>query len=410
MWHYQGTPSDPYISHFRTKGSKNGMRLYQYADGSLTPLGRKHYGVGPPRERGVNQNENMPDAEVSSHVKGLQKSFRKFVAKTAYDYRDVSSQAVDSFLKNNADAQALAKEVRHHVAKSYKRIAEAENDFRHDVNTTLEDYNKDTVEMYAALAGAAYTSHITGKNARPDTMGNLADMMDNYVYRDSDQGPQNSMSFFLQKDGYGNKHQISPLSILSEETSLKRQYTEAAKDVATKIFGSSGDLGKKLYGKSIEESIANLASSTYMRAPEHDDEFNFRMNMLRESYDVGWKFSDYGMQRAKLVEKYVDLTEKGAVVRFAAAIEKLGLSDRGFSDMTKKDWKALGELTNDDSDIRVSGASTKNTPKERAKKELSSARTKLNSAIAKAEKTGDWSKVNDLQELYELALMEYEDA
>lgn len=34
------------LTHYRTPGSKNGQRLYQYKDGSLTPLGRIHYGVG----------------------------------------------------------------------------------------------------------------------------------------------------------------------------------------------------------------------------------------------------------------------------------------------------------------------------------------------------------------------------
>lgn len=38
-----------YLEHFNTKGSHWGERLYQYKDGSLTPLGRIHYNVGPPR-------------------------------------------------------------------------------------------------------------------------------------------------------------------------------------------------------------------------------------------------------------------------------------------------------------------------------------------------------------------------
>ena len=37
------------LRHFRTPGSKNGIRLYQYRDGSLTPLGRIHYGIGEAR-------------------------------------------------------------------------------------------------------------------------------------------------------------------------------------------------------------------------------------------------------------------------------------------------------------------------------------------------------------------------
>ena len=38
--------AEKYLMHYRTEGSKNGQRLYQYKDGSLTPLGRIHYGVG----------------------------------------------------------------------------------------------------------------------------------------------------------------------------------------------------------------------------------------------------------------------------------------------------------------------------------------------------------------------------
>ena len=32
------------IRHYGTLGMKWGQRLYQYPDGSLTPLGREHYG------------------------------------------------------------------------------------------------------------------------------------------------------------------------------------------------------------------------------------------------------------------------------------------------------------------------------------------------------------------------------
>ena len=38
-----------FIVHSGVKGQKHGVRQYQYKDGSLTPLGRIHYGVGPPR-------------------------------------------------------------------------------------------------------------------------------------------------------------------------------------------------------------------------------------------------------------------------------------------------------------------------------------------------------------------------
>ena len=40
-----------YIQHYQVKGAKWYKRRYQNEDGSLTPLGRKHYGVGEPRDK-----------------------------------------------------------------------------------------------------------------------------------------------------------------------------------------------------------------------------------------------------------------------------------------------------------------------------------------------------------------------
>lgn len=64
------------LYHFRTKGSKNGVRRYQYPDGSLTPEGREHYGVGPPREEG--QKEEKPKKEPT-RPKEMQKMSSKEV-------------------------------------------------------------------------------------------------------------------------------------------------------------------------------------------------------------------------------------------------------------------------------------------------------------------------------------------
>lgn len=41
---------EPYLEHTGVKGMKWGERRYQNRDGSLTPLGREHYGVGPARK------------------------------------------------------------------------------------------------------------------------------------------------------------------------------------------------------------------------------------------------------------------------------------------------------------------------------------------------------------------------
>lgn len=51
MWRPSVTPSEV-IMHYQVKGAKHGKRRYQYNDGSLTPLGREHYGIGPARKAG----------------------------------------------------------------------------------------------------------------------------------------------------------------------------------------------------------------------------------------------------------------------------------------------------------------------------------------------------------------------
>lgn len=46
MTEYIIARSDGYLAHHGVKGQKHGVRQYQNADGSLTPEGREHYGVG----------------------------------------------------------------------------------------------------------------------------------------------------------------------------------------------------------------------------------------------------------------------------------------------------------------------------------------------------------------------------
>lgn len=62
-------PVSPYLMHYRTKGSPNGVRRYQYLDGSLTPLGRVHYGVGPPRGSKVKTDKDSGSKKSGSSSK-----------------------------------------------------------------------------------------------------------------------------------------------------------------------------------------------------------------------------------------------------------------------------------------------------------------------------------------------------
>lgn len=49
--------SEDSLMHYQVKGAKHGLRRYQNPDGTLTPLGRIHYGVGDPRARRHQERE-----------------------------------------------------------------------------------------------------------------------------------------------------------------------------------------------------------------------------------------------------------------------------------------------------------------------------------------------------------------
>jgi hypothetical protein len=143
-----------YLAHHGVKGQKHGERQYQNLDGSLTPLGRKHYGVGPPREKSKDDNVAVRAVKATGKVitgtgrgvaktmKGAHKAykdFRKEHAKNAAlsgniksvlrnrKYMDAATYAaaidrIDKTIKLN---ELRAKD----TSKTFKRFERAANKF-----------------------------------------------------------------------------------------------------------------------------------------------------------------------------------------------------------------------------------------------------------------------------------------
>lgn len=54
------------LLHYQVKGAKWGVRRWQYPDGSLTPEGRVHYGIGPARK--IPYDERNPVKQAKADV------------------------------------------------------------------------------------------------------------------------------------------------------------------------------------------------------------------------------------------------------------------------------------------------------------------------------------------------------
>lgn len=84
------------LEHSGTKGQKWGQRRYQYADGSLTPLGREHYGVGKPRSDSTSKrSEPYHD---SARQKGESK--KKYEKRIAQERKAAINQMTNKELRD----------------------------------------------------------------------------------------------------------------------------------------------------------------------------------------------------------------------------------------------------------------------------------------------------------------------
>lgn len=131
-----------YLQHYGVPGMQWGKRNYQYEDGSLTPAGREHYGVGPAREGSsssggatatVRVKKAEPDrAEIKAQQKKAkeEEAEKQKAAKAAQTKADViksgdyntilkyKSQLTDAELKQALDRMALEKNLAAYAPKT----------------------------------------------------------------------------------------------------------------------------------------------------------------------------------------------------------------------------------------------------------------------------------------------------
>ena len=113
-----------YLAHYGVKGQKWGVRRYQYADGSLTPAGKKRYS---------SETHNSKFAEISNK------------AKTAI----TGKQYVDGYLKNGTTLSRIQTE------KNFENFAFYATYKKHDTNEYLGLFGKNLIDRAAGDAKRA---------------------------------------------------------------------------------------------------------------------------------------------------------------------------------------------------------------------------------------------------------------
>ena len=69
--------NEDYLEHYGVKGQKHGERRYQNADGSLTPEGREHYGIGQ-----GNRYQNSDGSLTKAGIKERQRMAKWYDSKS----------------------------------------------------------------------------------------------------------------------------------------------------------------------------------------------------------------------------------------------------------------------------------------------------------------------------------------
>lgn len=107
-----------YLAHYQVEGAEHGYRRYQNYDGSLTPLGRIHYGVGEARKKA-----SATAKKASGAIKNAPKNIAKAAKKTASDLSKARAAYVKASQKRKTERQkrkqeALSRKVADKIAKT----------------------------------------------------------------------------------------------------------------------------------------------------------------------------------------------------------------------------------------------------------------------------------------------------
>lgn len=275
--------NDVYLAHHGIKGQKWGVRRYQNEDGTLTNEGRKRY------------------------YKALKKWYKS--DSRAYDKMPQDIDGMDSIKRiNNNLAESL---------NEYKQIT-------NEIESAVSDYKKNR-SYWSAVSGA--TSALLWGDTRMDSM---ASRIIGSMYDDLDQGYMNSAAIWAHETGKTNA--ITKLS--RKEADVYKRFEDDVKNEVNNMLDKYGN--KKIEGHStlaskMVNSILNSSTESMPYGIADDASQGPRTKNEADSIKV-----------AKNIVGKLSLGKgKNNAWYLHDAIEKCGLSNTDFRDMTNSDWQKL---------------------------------------------------------------------
>jgi DNA-binding IscR family transcriptional regulator len=148
---------DSSLMHHGVKGMKRGVRLYQYEDGTYTPLGRIHYGIGKGREKGEpeksdRQKEKELKANISDKIKQFSEN-RKAKAEARTKEKEAEQKQREDArkeIRNLSDQELNTRLARLQKEKQYSELLnERENREKGPVRAAVSKLLKEAAENLA---------------------------------------------------------------------------------------------------------------------------------------------------------------------------------------------------------------------------------------------------------------------
>ena len=209
--------NDNYLMHYQVKGAKHGVRRYQNEDGSLTPLGRIHYGIGQARvviSKAVNKaRTNIHNAAENSKNKKIAKQKAEEEAKQKAEEESKQKEAEILKAKDEAIASADPDKIIEFANKmSTQELNEALNRARTLANVRdLSDKNKEKNQDPNKPASVGETikenikgavkegSKTVGGQVKGAALAGIGTLLSKASERQEDERAKKLLSFFGKK-------------------------------------------------------------------------------------------------------------------------------------------------------------------------------------------------------------------